>query len=289
MQVPEEARKCVAFVGFRNHDGLYEVGGTAFFVSRSVHELKSSFTYVITAKHVIDKIRDRLADRVCLRLIFKDGNARWIETDISEWHFHPDDSEVDVALLRWGFPFESDHLYLETNMLLTNEKVEKFEIGNGDDVVITGLFASHYGLQKNIPIVRVGNIAAMPEEYVQVPGWGLIEAYLIEARSTGGISGSPVFVNLGLHRMMKGQFMQTIQGPIFYLLGLVHGHWNANSSSNHTDTDHAPSAEKVNMGIAIVVPASKIIEVINQPTVKRLDNEEERQLRSQLKQPLPVQ
>jgi len=287
MQVPEEARKCVAFVGFRNPDGVYEVRGTAFFVSRSVEDLESSFTYVVTAKHVIDKIRDRLAEKVCLRLNFKDGDARWLETDISNWHFHPDDSEVDVALLRWGFPIDCDHLYLATNMLLTSERVEKYEIGIGDDVVISGLFARQYGLKINIPIVRIGNIAAMPEERVEVSGFGLIDAYLIEARSIGGISGSPVFVNLGLHRFMKGQFMKTVQGPIFYLLGLVHGHWDALPSSYDAITEDAFSAEKVNMGIAIVVPASKILEVINQPAVKKLDNEEERLLRSQLNQPLP--
>ncbi|MGZ8845611.1 MAG: hypothetical protein ACXW3C_04025 [Pyrinomonadaceae bacterium] len=260
--MPEEARRCVAFVGFRNRDGIREVGGTAFFVVRWDENLKRSFPYVITSRHVINEIRDIPADRVYLRLNVKDGSAQWMETSIADWHFHPDESEVDVALLRRGFPVGSDHVYLPTNVFVTEDKLAMYEIGNGDDVVITGLFRNHQGRKKNIPIVRLGNIAAMPEEEVEVPGWGMIDAYLVEARSTGAISGSPVFIDLGLHRIIQGQLMQTSQGPTFYLLGLMHGHWESSS------------AEKVNMGIAIVVPASKIIEVIRQPLIRRLDDEE---------------
>jgi hypothetical protein len=49
-----------------------------------------------------------------------------------------------------------------------------------------GLFSEHQGAERNIPIVRVGNIAAMPEEPVLTTSWGAIDAYLIEARSIGG-------------------------------------------------------------------------------------------------------
>lgn len=280
MQVPEEARKCVVFIGFRNADGMYEVRGTAFFVSRAVEGLNRSFGYVITAKHVIDKIRDKSIYKVSLRLNFKDGNARWVETDISDWYFHPSDSEVDVALLRWSFPTDCDHHYLPTDTFATESFVKNLEISNGDEVCITGLFARHYGTKKNIPIVRIGNIAAMPEERIET-SIGLIDAYLIEARSIGGLSGSPVLVNLGLHRYLKGQFVQALEGPIFFLLGLVHGHWDALPSEMDMITEDAVSAEKVNMGIAIVVPATKILEVINQPMVRKKDKEEEQEIRRQ--------
>jgi len=41
-----------------------------------------------------------------------------------------------------------------------------------------------------------GNIAAMPEELIEVRDFGMMQAYLVESRSLGGISGSPVFVHV---------------------------------------------------------------------------------------------
>jgi hypothetical protein len=264
MQVPEEARKCVVFLGFRNRNGVEELGGTGFFVVRRDDKLKRSFAYVITAKHNIDKIREQAADEVLLRVNLKNGGTRWEKTPISDWHYHPDIGEIDVALLRWQFPEDADHVYLPTETFATAEKLEMYEIVNGDDVVITGLFQSHSGRKRNIPIVRFGNIAAMPEEQIQSQEWGMIDAYLIEGRSTGAISGSPVFVDLGAARILRGQLVQAYRGPTYYLLGLMHGHWEDRSSDDQV-------AVRPNMGIAIVVPAEKILEVIHQPLIKKLD------------------
>ena len=52
---------------------------------------------------------------------------------------------------------------------------------------------------------------------------------------------------------------------IFYLLGLMHGHWDRVVPVDVTGDDI--EFESVNMGIAIVVPAKKILEVINQPSL----------------------
>jgi hypothetical protein len=54
------------------------------------------------------------------------------------------------------------------------------------------LRAHHTGDLKNVPIVRVGNLASYPSEQIQTRAFGRMEAYLIEARSIGGLSGSPV-------------------------------------------------------------------------------------------------
>src|SRR5204863_3830509 len=91
---------------------------------------------------------------------------------------------------------------------------------------------------------------------------GPMEAYLIESRSIGGLSGSPVFVNLGLVRSIRGQIttaQPNVPYPtVFYLLGLTHGHFDV--------TPMVPpiTTEKINMGIAIVPPVWKILEVIDQ-------------------------
>jgi hypothetical protein len=102
---------------------------------------------------------------------------------------------------------------------------------------------------------------------------GLIDAYLAEARSIGGLSGSPVFVHFGYWRNIEGTLMQH-KGPFggFYLLGLMHGHYrvkNVEFQSSGTSVQK----EYINMGIAIVVPLSKIMEVVDQPLIKREEAE----------------
>ena len=56
-----------------------------------------------------------------------------------------------------------------------------------------GLFTKYFGRSNLIPIVRTGNIAMMPKEKVPLGSFGLTDAYLIEGRSIGGLSGSPIF------------------------------------------------------------------------------------------------
>jgi hypothetical protein len=86
---------------------------------------------------------------------------------------------------------------------------------------------------------------------------GKMDAYLIEARSIGGLSESPAFVYRTVP-FCTGNF---------YLLGLIHGHRDiAPELKNDLDMPH-DLFEKVNMGIAIVVPAKKILEVLNQPKI----------------------
>ena len=58
------------------------------------------------------------------------------------------------------------------------------------------------------------NIAMIPDEPVTT-SLGDIKAYLVEARSIGGLSGSPAFVR---ETGAEGT-------GSFYLLGLMHGHW----------------------------------------------------------------
>ncbi len=126
------------------------------------------------------------------------------------------------------------------------------DLGLGDEVFLTGLFHSHHGRQRNIPIVRAGNIAAMPEEKIHTDKFGFIDAYLVEARSIGGISGSPVFIYQGMDRKYaKGTLLCGTGERMsnFFFLGLMHGHYNLNLlSADAVDMD-AIAKEAVNMGV----------------------------------------
>jgi len=263
MNVPDEVRKCVAFLACKDSKGM-KLGGTAFIVgisSPTPDFPQLSFTYAITAKHVIDAIKENSVDGLAyLRLNFKGDGAKLIQSKLVDWRFHPSDKSVDVAVLPIPMAQEFDHLFYPSVSFATPEVIKNQGIGIGDEVFLVGLFVHHFGQERNIPILRVGNIAAMPEEKVHTKA-GLVDAYLVEARSIGGLSGSPVFVNLSGVRTVGGNL--SVGGAGFYLLGLMHGHWHVEPESDTVVVDSRK--ESVNMGIAIVIPAQKILEVLNQP------------------------
>ncbi len=267
MLVPDDVRKCVVFLAYRVADG-YRLVGTAWFVARTIPDSDGTHPYLVTAKHLIEAIRRRGLDKVYARYNLKNGTSGLVETAIGDWLSHPTDPSVDVAAIKGGIPEGGDHLLYPLERFATREIVGSQAIGVGEEVFLTGLFVNHVGQSKNIPIVRVGNIAAMPEEPVGA-SIGPIEAYLIEARSIGGLSGSPVFAHLGVARLVNGQARFASGGPIFYLLGLMHGHWDLPTPDvDELAVDDGVGVRRsVNMGIAIVVPAWRIAEVLDQPTL----------------------
>jgi hypothetical protein len=272
MAIPDEVRKCVFFIAYKLADGSVRFAGTAFNMARTIEGTSNYFNYVVTAAHVIDKIKNLGIDEVFIRANHKSGQAIWVKSRISDWWMHPDHPSVDVAILRLTPPHEWDHMTIPLDTVVTDNLIEKEKIGVGDEVFMTGLFSAHFGKQNNIPILRVGNIAAMPSEKINTK-LGPMEGYLIECRSIGGLSGSPVFVNLGLVR--HGKFSST-GNPIFYLLGLIHGHFDMNEAAIDVDeinpvADDGLSPKNINMGIAIVVPVSKILETLNLPSVKAVE------------------
>lgn len=266
MQIPKEIRKGVVFLGYRDDSGVEHFAGTAFYVSRTI-AVGLGFTYLVTARHVIDGIRNKGQEPVLMRVNQTRGSAVWIETPIDHWTPHADTS-VDVAVKRTVIIPGIDHNSIPIRNFVNDSIIKAENIGMGDEVFLPGLFLNHYGEDRNIPIIRTGNIAAMPEEKVTVTKLGKIDAYLIEARSIGGLSGSPVYVHVEAVRYSDERMPTAIySGPGHYLLGLMHGHYDQYWQSGK---------DKVNLGIAIVVPAAKILEVINQPIIKSADDKDEK-------------
>jgi hypothetical protein len=111
----------------------------------------------------------------------------------------------------------------------------------------------------------------MPEEPVQTAN-GKIEAYLIESRSIGGLSGSPVFVYLGNWRLIDKKWRQA-SGFTFTLLGLMHGHWDIDEADIDVSIPDTNKQRSINMGMAIVIPVEKILETIKQPILLKKQRE----------------
>jgi hypothetical protein len=212
MVVPQEMQKCVGFVGYQKADGSFQFAGTVFFVGRKMARVDRAFSYAVTARHVIDSIRTKGISEVLLRMNRCIGDSVWVRTETRNWVSHATDPSVDVSVVQFGFDDSFDHNRFTLDGAATEGVIKAWGIDVGDEVFLTGLFAPHFGHRKNIPIVRVGNISAMLHEKVST-AFREIDAYLIEARSIGGLSGSPVFVNV------SGVRHGTLSPPQIYLLG----------------------------------------------------------------------
>jgi hypothetical protein len=270
MQIPDDIMKCVAFLGCQNK-GDFAPKGTAFFVSHRISDCK--YFYLATARHVIEGIRERSEDgNVYIRMNFKTGNGQVLLVDHNKWVFHDDDL-VDVAVAAFTMPEGNDHKLIETESILTDANIDEIGVGVGSPLFFPGLFVHHPGAVRNLPIIRIGNIAAMPRERVQT-SWGSIEAYLVEARSIGGLSGSPVIVQFGpVHFLPDGKLQVDRYGPS-RLLGLVHGHFGVKDILDSDEDGMIPATRSVNMGIGIVVPAKHILSVIESSPILKSFREE---------------
>lgn len=266
MIVPDEIRKCVAYVGYKDTEGKYYYAGSVFIIGRPIDGGLVDPVYWVTARHVIDGIRSLGLLEVCVRVNKKDGSSEWITTSLSDWYWSEKNRSIDVAIFCQGVHAELDHLVIPYSLFATDVVFKENEISLGDEVFVTGLFRHHHGQHRNIPIVRIGNLASMLEREIVTKNFGGIEGYLIEARSIGGLSGSPVFLNLGSFRVIQGNFKFT--GEVsFFLLGLVHGHFDTTSTSLDNVmavVEDSDVNKKINTGIAIVVPISSIMKTITE-------------------------
>ena len=193
----------------------------------------------MTAEHVVSGLMSRNED-IWLRVNIVGGGAGEIKLDPRAFFYHPENERnpTDVAACpishilatESGTEVEADVVFMsldgQGSFLPTAEFKQQY-MGRGGEIAIVGLFRSHYGQDRNIPIVRVGSIAALPEEPVWTKYAGFIEAYLIEARSIAGLSGSPVFaVSDPAMELSKALVKQRHVGAGFALLGLMHGHFD---------------------------------------------------------------
>jgi hypothetical protein len=257
MRIPSRVKKSVVFIGIKADDSVItepDYCGTGFIVSIQSSKIKRvSFPYLVTARHVAAELKGL---DFYIRVNTKDGKAIVFKVGAGQmkWWFNPKEDEAcDVAIFPLGIPQEifntMDYEAIKTDMFLTDAEISEQGIGEGDDVFTAGVFYHHQGENKNLPIVRMGNIAMMPDEPIQHKKFGDMEVYLIELRSMSGLSGSPVFVlnQVAGEITEKGLFKTSWH---IYLLGLICGHWEK-------------GIDKINVGIAYVAPAKKILETIN--------------------------
>jgi hypothetical protein len=279
MYVQPEMRQSVCFV-CANIGGELKPVGTAFFFSISTPPV--NWLFVVTALHVVSNVQLKNADETAfvnsddgktfLRVNTKDGGFKVVEVTEDKW-VKPDMSAgeiVDITFCQWEvLPSASDFDFraIGAELAATKDVMAAQQIGVGNEIAFAGLFVNHHGQKRNEPIVRFGNICGMPVEPVSTRV-GDIKAYLVESRSVGGLSGSPVFVDVGNYRVVDNVRQYRYgDDKVLYLLGVVNAHFDV--FVTQATVDVSPSDEHVNKGIAVVTPIDKVLDVIQQSRIGR--------------------
>jgi hypothetical protein len=265
MRIPDWLVKCVGFIS-HNREKL-EYKGTVFGVGIPHNGTTTrGLIHLVTAKHVAE----RMGTDFIIGFNGKDGLPLYLRSNEEvNWFYHPTEPDaVDVAVMPFtpGKGDLYDFMGVPVDSFATTERIAEFSIGLGDEITNIGLFAPFPGKTHFIPIIRTGNVAMMPEDPVPTQ-IGEIEAYLVEGRSMGGLSGSPVFCRSTVHvPVSTDRGKQGIVSGLgeFHFLGLMHGHF-------HKEFFPEPHTQEfVNMGVAIVIPAKKILEVLYHPELVKM-------------------
>jgi hypothetical protein len=261
LRVPDRLLNCVGFISPPSSEPQYI--GTIFIVGVA-GKWGNAYLHAVTAKHVAECVDGK---PFMIGVNFKDGEMGWLASKMKWWYHPAEPNTVDVAVTVFVPTERFDVEYVPETIFATDKRIKHYGIGVGDEINVVGLFTKFFGSTKHIPIVRTGNIAMMPSDKLPVSG-GETDAYLVEGRSIGGLSGSPVFVRhtITMDGVAAGTGeRQSISGASqLHLLGLMRGHWDLKVRVN------PEQAEAVNMGIAIVIPAQKILEVLYHPELVAL-------------------
>ena len=261
------------------------IGGSGFLVGTPViarDRSRGSVICVVTNKHVVD------SGNMVVRVNTTDGGRDIIPLDEMKWYRHPKGDDLAVCPIQLTAAHRVR--YIPVTMFLSKGVIDTFDIGPGDDVFIIGRFVNHEGRQRNIPSVRFGNVSQMPWEPIVIDGFPQ-ESFLVEGRSIAGYSGSPVFLFLpsqsipNLNPKIKemaekgdlklpGVTAKRLNIPMQlgpWLLGIDYCHlrWDEPIWSKLTKK---PVSDdwfiKSNTGMMGVVPAWKLLELLDGPDMK---------------------
>jgi hypothetical protein len=241
-------------------DGI-QAGGSGFLVFVPETEKRWLHLYVVTNKHVLDK------GAHVIRMNTKDGRTRAIPTQPEAWTVSVEDDlavmlldELDESFVWWAISSED---------FVTPERLAELQIDAGAEVLMIGRLVTHEGRVKNKPTVRFGNIAMMadPDEPVTLGTGQQQEAFLVDCRSLSGFSGSAVMMAPVMPPRPPGrekgfwlpEFTRTM------LLGVDCAHAPLWRTVVERDLK-TPTQYRVdgNTGIAVVVPAWRLMALLNQ-------------------------
>ena len=276
--VPASAlRKTIGFlrVEFTKNGTPWNAYGTGFFVLLEDKRLGENrgFIYLVTNRHVVEPQENGEkypVGRTFLKLNFKQAQ-QGLESkeDIIpiggniHWYFSKDDS-VDLAVMPLGVNDTIDFEAFPVSLFATKEVIEQSQINEGDSVLYTGYFSDFPSLRRVQPIVREGFIAMLPNELIETTLHKPGRVYLADIHVFEGNSGGPLFVNIAGYR--NGSM--TVGGFPYRLLGVVSGYFTEDTHFKLTVATTLEGKFQGNSGIAMVVPADELKQLLELPELQ---------------------
>jgi len=257
----------IAFLGWRDSKapGGIRCEGTGFLLHFGGQG------YIVTVRHVAEKLGD---DPFAVRINKYRREALLLDADHVKWYY-PADLTVDLAVTPANF---GEPLYFPEDHIFSQEK--HGPAGIGDFCYTAGLFRFIAGHKRNLPFLLTGHVALMPPLGEKIPvgtesgGTDHVEAYLIENNAIKGASGSPVFIRptyrlTGVRREDRDHGIVTVDDQI-YLLGVYQAAWFLPPDAVLREGVQARATDVVPVGIGVVVPVHKLVELLNIEDLKEM-------------------
>lgn len=277
MPIDHRILTCTAFIGAPGADGGFELDGSGFFAYLGN---ENPAVYFLTAQHVLNPD-------------WKDAGAPWpldghsfirinrtrnrppemLKTNRADWLYPKERHELDLCAYRIENAVRDFHENLDAGILnaatlsldYVQSRTPKYTMMLGDSVFIVGAFSGYMGELRNVPIVRQGHIAAIvngsSDSQREQPS-----QYLVETRSLGGISGSPIFfdpssrhgrsgMGWGPARTIDAAGEASPETTIFpyRLIGMILSTWDMRDAYSNAD---------FNTGISVALPIAKIVDFL---------------------------
>jgi S1-C subfamily serine protease len=239
-------------------------GGTGFFVSYGDDRLPKglSFQYLVTNRHVAEcwdqQNHIRPVQSLSIRVNTKDGLSKVETLDSHAWQYSTDES-VDLAAMPIVLGGDWSAYLLPVDAFVYKNNFPTSGIAEGSPIILSGYFYQVPGELRFQSIVREGILSMIPDEPLETTTGKRGPVYLCDVHIFGGNSGSPVLVSSD---------WTGIEG--YHLLGVISGYYYEDEDFNLEIASTIKGKGKANSGIAMVVPADLLKDLLDKPVLKQL-------------------
>jgi hypothetical protein len=262
--------------------------GTGMIVGRPWRSIPGrSHYYVVTNWHLL-----RIGATI-IRVNTDNGSSRPIDTEPDKWQFinRGDDLAVyDITddLTDAGNDDEEKIVSIDESVFVTPDFITSHNIGIGDEVFMVGLFIGHPGKDQNLPLGRFGNLGRLASEQspIEQPNGRLRPSHLVDMRSRGGFSGSPVFIyRTPFTDLSKfaGQMRSMMPNPgnsFLMFLGVHCAQFleeaKATVAESKGDIIREGDILRIPSSMTVVVPAWQVTRVLDLPYFAKIRNAREK-------------
>lgn len=252
--------------------------GTVFLVGVPDDRLPKDFlfTYLVTNRHVaqaLDHCKPLNLTKTYVTMNLKEpvnGSRASKEmlkiTPQNPWHF-PAKPSTDLAVIRFAqFSNKYDQMVFPLEYFLTSKELAEKGVIPSDNVLTMGLFTHYPGTHGLQPLVREGILAMLPDAPMQTACGGTDNLYLADVHIIPGNSGSPIFI---WPTRPDGRGGMSGDRTTFGLLGIVSGYMYEDQDLTLRPSTTWSTTVHGNSGIAIVVPAEELKDLLLSPEAIR--------------------